>query len=251
MEKNKIYHYTSFDSIKSMLTNEGINIRAYHYSKYGDDDYKWTKDIVTPVIEEICAEKGWYFDLEDPVDPFLISFCKCENSDYMWNHFDRDPSGVALILDRALIAKHANKDLNPDAFMDCIYTDNKDEMKSFLIGFGWNTYIVETIDDQQSDLKDISTFIIKPEFREEIECRYVIPHRKITSFSSDGDFSEEEIGKMDYREVVFPKEAIVGITIGPQSDVEPEEILEILKQNDYSDKVEVNKVQTSIGWDYI
>lgn len=252
MANMNIYHYTRFDSVESMLTNEGICIKAYHYSKYGDDDYAWTERIVTPIIADICAEKGWYFDPEDPVDPFLISFCKCENSNYMWDCFDRTSDGVALIFDRALIEEFACKDLDPDAFMDCIYTDNREEIRCFLLGLGRHNYIVESINDEQGDLKDISTFIIKPRYREEIECRYIIPHRKIISFSSDGNFSEEEIGKMDYREVVFPKEALVGIIISPQSDVEPEEILEILRQNDYnSDEVEVNKVQAPIGWDYI
>ena len=237
-----IYHYTNFDSVKSMLTNEGINIKAYHYSKYGDEDYAWTERIVTPIIANICVDKGWYFEVEEPIDPFLICFCKSENSEYMWEYFNNTPSGVALILNRELIEKHACKDFNPDVFMDCIYTDNREEIRSFLLGLGWNNYIVETINDEQGDLKDISTFIIKPKFREEMECRYVIPHRKITSISSDGEVSEEDIGKMDYREVVFPKEALVGITIGPQSDVKPEEILEILKQNDYNANIEVKKI---------
>lgn len=236
-----IYHYTSFDSANKMLTKEGIKIKAYHYSKYGNDDYEWTKEIVTPIIAEICAEKGWYFDIEDPVDPFIISFCKTENYDYMWEYFDRDQSGVTLVFDRVIIENHAYKDLNPDAFMDCIYTDNEKEMKSFLLGFGWDNYNIETINDQQGDLKDISTFIIKPKYREEMECRYVIPHRKVIYFSSDENLSEEEIGQMDYKNIVFPKEALVGITIGPQSEVGTEEVWEILKQNGYSDKIVVKK----------
>ena len=236
-----IYHYTSFDSANKMLTKEGIKIKAYHYSKYGNDDYEWTKEIVTPIIAEICAEKGWYFDIEDPVDPFIISFCKTENYDYMWEYFDRDQSGVTLVFDRVIIENHAYKDLNPDAFMDCIYTDNEKEMKSFLLGFGWDNYNIETINDQQGDLKDISTFIINPKHRNELECRYVILHRKYIYISSDGEFDEEEIGKTDYVEILFPQEALVGIIIGPQSDVKPEEILDILRQNGYGNHIKINK----------
>ena len=224
-----------------MLTKEGIKIKAYHYSKYGDDDYEWTKEIATPVIKGICIEKGWYFDIDDPNDPFFISFCKTENYDYMWECFNRDQSGVALVFDRIIIENHACKDLNPDAFMDCIYTDNPKEMKSFLLDFGWDNYNIETINDQQGDLKDLSTFIIKPKHMNELECRYVILHRKNMYFSSDGEFDEEEIGKTDYVEILFPKEALVGVIIGPQSDVEPEEIVDILRQNNYGDHIKIDK----------
>lgn len=237
-----IYHYTNFNAMEKILTESGLNFKAFYYSKYGEEDYEWTKKIVTPIIEEICAEKGWYFDIDDNIDPFFISFCRINNSDYMWECFNRDPSGVALILDRSIIEKQAYKDSSPDAFMDCFYTDSKEEMKSFLLGLGRNTYIVETINDQQGDLKDISTFIIKPKYREEMECRYVIPHRKVIYFSSDENLSEEEIGQMDYKNIVFPKEALVGITIGPQSEVGTEEVWEILKQNGYSDKIVVKKM---------
>ena len=46
---------------------------------------------------------------------------------------------------------------------------------------------------------------------------------------------------MDYIEIVFPKSALVGVKIGPLSDVKIEEIVEILKQNNYSDDIVIEK----------
>ena len=85
-----VYHYTNIDAINAILTNEGLNIKAFHYSKYDKNDYAWAIEFVTPIIKEICLEKGWYFDIEEPVDPFFISFCKNETSDNMWKYFGDD-----------------------------------------------------------------------------------------------------------------------------------------------------------------
>lgn len=239
----EIYHYTCFDSIKTILTNEGIKFKAYHYLKYKNDDYAWSEKIVMPIIKEICEENEWYFDEDEPVDPFLISFCKSENSDYMWECFMNNcDSGVALIFNRTIIEEYAYKDHNPDIFMDCVYLDDIREIKSFLLGCGWDKYSAHTINDQHGDLKDISTFLIKPKFSQELECRYVVPYRKKVVFlSSLNDFIKEKIGNMDYIEIVFPKSALVGVKIGPLSDVKIEEIVEILKQNNYSDDIVIEK----------
>lgn len=186
-----IYHYTTFECLENMLTDKGINVKAFHYSKYGTLDYGWTVKIVTPIIEEICQEKGWYFDIDDPIDPFFVSFCKVENSGRMWNNFGDNYCGVQLVFNNEVLEKFALKDNNPDVCLDCIYTNKEEDMKAFLLGKGWESYLVHTDNDKQGDIKDISVFILKQCLSCEQEYRYMIPHHKITHASYTEGFSEE------------------------------------------------------------
>lgn len=237
-----IYHYTTFECFENMLTDKGINVKAFHYSKYGTLDYGWTVKIVTPIIEEICQEKGWYFDIDDPIDPFFVSFCKVENSGRMWNDFGDNYYGVQLVFNNEVLEKFALKDNNPDVCLDCIYTDEKEDMKAFLLGKGWESYLVHTVNDKQGDLKDISVFILKQCLFYEQEYRYMIPHYKVIHSSYTEGFSEEIIEPGDYRYVLFPKDALVGINIGSRSDVEKKEILDLLEKYGYND-IEVKKME--------
>lgn len=238
-----IYHYTKYECFKDMLTAEGINVKAFHYSKYGIMDYEWTIEIVAPVIEEICQENGWYFDINDPVDPFIISFSKLENSGRMWKILGDEYYGVQLVFDDEKLEKFAQRNHNPDVFMDCIYTNKKEDMKTFLLGRGWQNYLVHTNNDEQGDLKDISVFILKQNLYYEQEYRYIIPYRKKIHASYTEGLSEEIIESGDCRFVLFPKEALVGVNIGSRSDIEKEEVMDLLGKYGYND-VEVKKVET-------
>ena len=70
----------------------------------------------------------------------------------------------------------------------------------------------------------------------------MIPHYKVIHSSYTEGFSEEIIEPGDYRYVLFPKEALVGINIGSRSDVEKKEILDLLEKYGYHD-IEVKKME--------
>lgn len=39
-----IYHHTSFNVLKSIVTDTGLNFRASKYSNYINGEYEWIKD---------------------------------------------------------------------------------------------------------------------------------------------------------------------------------------------------------------
>ena len=52
-----IFHYTEADNLPSILSDNGICLRAYHYSKYRSGDYAWTKRKVEKIIKKIFWRK--------------------------------------------------------------------------------------------------------------------------------------------------------------------------------------------------
>ena len=60
-----IYHHTSFNVLKSIVTDTGLNFRASKYSNYLNGEYEWIKDKANVAIQEMCEEQGEPFD-SDP-----------------------------------------------------------------------------------------------------------------------------------------------------------------------------------------
>ena len=57
-----IYHHTSFNVLKSIVTDTGLNFRASKYSNYINGEYEWIKDKANVAIQEMCEEQGEPFD---------------------------------------------------------------------------------------------------------------------------------------------------------------------------------------------
>ena len=113
-------------------------------------------------------------------------------------------------------------------------------MKSFLLNDGWKKYSNHTINNVQGDLEEISTFIMKPKFRDENECRYIIPYHKVTHFSN-GTIWDEEFKRGKYLDLKFPKDVLIGINIGYKSNISISEVKSYLETKGYDlSKVSVN-----------
>ena len=52
-----IYHHTSFNVLKSIVTDTGLNFRASKYSNYINGEYEWIKDKANVAIQEMCEEQ--------------------------------------------------------------------------------------------------------------------------------------------------------------------------------------------------
>lgn len=236
----KIYHHTKSDNLQSILLDNGVCLRAYHYSKYRSGDYAWTKGKVGTLIKGICLINGYDYDKTDTIDPFILCFSNEGKSSSMWKKFGRSYKGIQIVLDKKIIIQYANKSSNPDVLMDCIYTNKINRMKSFLLQDGWRKYPHHTINNLQGDLEEISTYIMKPKFQEENECRYIIPYHKVTHFSN-GIFWDERIARGKYLELLFPKEALIGINIGYKSKISINQVKSVLENKGYDlSKVSVN-----------
>ena len=236
----KIYHHTKLDNLQSIFLDDGVYLRAYHYSKYRSGDYAWTKGKVGVLIKKICFKNGYDYDRMDTTDPFILCFSNKGKSSTMWKKFGCSYKGIQIVLDKNIVIQYANKSINPDVLMDCIYTNNINRMKSFLLNDGWKKYSNHTINNVQGDLEEISTFIMKPKFRDENECRYIIPYHKVTHFSN-GTIWDEEFKRGKYLDLKFPKDVLIGINIGYKSNISISEVKSYLETKGYDlSKVSVN-----------
>lgn len=236
-----LYHYTELKNLQSILVDNGIFLRAHHYSKYRSGDYAWTKKKVRILIKKICLINGYEYDKTDVLDPFILSFSNNGKSSLLWRRFGDFNKGIQLVFDKEIILQKANRECNPDVLMDCIYTNRYRKMRSFLVNEGWKKYPCHSINKIQDDLEEISTFIMKPKFRDENECRYIVPYHKLTHFSN-GIIWDENIARGEYVELMFPKEALIGINIGYKSKISIDEVKSFLGIKGY----DLSKVNVTI-----
>lgn len=246
----KVYHYTKIKNIEGIIRNDAIHLYSAFFRKYAKEDYLWIKNSSKDVVKEICKEQNWPYDEEVlTLKPYFISFCLDENSSYMWQNYADAGKGIKLIFNKELLKKcnHLNPKGNGDyipaieATLPCIYIENKSFLKKQLMD---NI----NIDDLQSwDYFDRLRFLVsaikqtKP-YAEEQEYRHV--HLELvesTATYNNGNFyfqnNEGPIEKKDMGiEILFPKEILVGIELGPNTVQE-----ELCRVQNYV---------KSIGYDY-
>ena len=80
-----------------------------------------------------------------------MSFPKIENSGRMWRDFGDSYQGVQLVFNNDVLENFLLKEYNPDVYLNYIYTNNEEDMRTFLLGKGWESYLVHTVNDEQGD----------------------------------------------------------------------------------------------------
>lgn len=233
----EVYHHTKYKNLKKIIKQEGLSFRGSYYKEFSDKDYKWTKEFVSPIIENICDSCSVEYDEESSFCPIVICFGKSSNSDYMWSKYADKYSGVQLILNSNKIKEYAINKL--DYYNSCRYLDDKEEVEKFLETE--NVYPIECKNDYQYNLEAISVLIKSPEFTVEEEFRYVHAYSKLISVNYDrylsiGDNAFENCIPTDgdsERFVCFPKETLIGIKIGYKSSDKLDEIKQLLLEEGY------------------
>ena len=232
MDKNVLYHHTRFDTLKLILTPDGISFRGSYYDKFDNNDYQWTKREVAPIIKELCESSGEPYDSDSSFRPIIISFGQEPCSDYMWTHYADDYSGVQIVLDYAEIKKYALSKL--DYLHECVYMKDKVDMADFLANF--TNLEVESVNHMQMNYEAISCLIKRPEFDKEKETRYIHSYPYLFSI----DYADYLAGKEDsFKEVSseydkkehfinLPKSALLGMTVGYKSTDRLKEVEEHL-----------------------
>lgn len=111
-----LYHYTSFDALKSILrdssSDEGIDFWATRFDCFGDkDEYKLGIETIKrllPRFEErlqpdrrVAASFEWDLIIGNETLPFpyVVSFTDRNDNEYMWEHYACDGKGVVIELD--------------------------------------------------------------------------------------------------------------------------------------------------------
>lgn len=233
----EVYHHTKYENLKKIIKREGLSFRGSYYEEFSDTDYKWTKEIVSPIIKNICDRSSVGYNEDSSFCPIVICFGKSSNSDYMWTKYADKYSGVQLILNSNKIKEYAINKL--DYYNFCRYLEEKEQIGKFLETE--NVYPIECKNDCQYNLEAISVLIKSPEFAVEEEFRYVHAYSKLSSVNyenyleKENDAFEECVPDEDdiERFVCFPKETLIGIRLGYNSSGRLNEVKQLLSDNAY------------------
>lgn len=244
------YHHTSFDTLKKIITNNGLTFRASRYSNYENKEYTWIKDKAYKVVKEICQEQAQPFDNDlMEFNPYIICFCEEGFSKYMWSNYADKNQGIQIEVNSDILLKYSLQNQNPDAFVKCAYLsekerENNEHIKSAITKI-YNTYQVSS--NLQDDLLICASCIKQDIYRSEKEYRYMIPHYNQISISriknNEVVFSEEyedeqyiqSLHGKKYYYINFPKEALVSINLGFDANKDRlETIRQHLINNDYN-----------------
>lgn len=131
-----LYHYTSFDALKSILrdpsTDDGIDFWATRFDCFGDkDEYRLGIETIKrllPRLEErlqsdrrVAASFEWdvIIDNETLPFPYVVSFTDRKDNEYMWEHYACDGKGVVIELDDS--QKIANEYTKHYVLKKCMY----------------------------------------------------------------------------------------------------------------------------------
>lgn len=233
----EIYHHTKYENLEKIIKKEGLSFRGSYYEEFSDTDYKWTKEIVSPIIKNICDKHSVEYEEDSSFCPIVICFGKSSNSDYMWTKYADKYRGVQLILNSSKIKEYATKKL--DYFGSCRYLKTQEQMKKFIEAE--YVYPIECVNDYQYNMEAISVLIKQPNYEVEEEFRYTHAYSKLFSISYENYLKKgdkafevcipEENDKERY--VCFPKDALIGIRIGYNSSNKLEEVKLLLSENGY------------------
>lgn len=170
----ELCHYTSIDSLLKIVLPEMVDFIATYYKQHGKDDYCWIRERGKRIVKELCEEHNWKYDPGDlAYNPYIISFCKNDNSYYMWNNFSGKGTEAMISLNPYLfwssISIYELESLVPCKYVSLNATD--DEIKNAVLDIIDN----ECFEDIEKEelLKLAIMGVMQGKFWEEEEIRYV------------------------------------------------------------------------------
>lgn len=240
-----VYHHTKFVNFEKIILQEGLSFRGSFYKEFSNTDYKWTKRVVSHIIQRICLNRKSQYDEDSSFSPIVISFGKEPDSSYMWEKYAEQYTGVQFVLNSNVIQRYALDKL--DYFSTCYYMRKRGRMKRLIEQFSYN---IVCVNDVQTNLEAVSVLIKPIRFRKEQEIRYTHAYSKLFSinyedFLNKGDKAFKkcipEVND-DERFVCFPKNALIGVRIGYKNSTRFDEVKNLLIERGY----DLSKVSVDI-----
>lgn len=258
-----LYHYTSFNAFKSIVTHKGLNFRASRYSNYENEEYEWIKNKAYIAVKEMCQEQGVSFE-DDPLgfNPYIICFCKEGLSKEMWYRYADEGHGIQIGVAAGELLNKSLPDQNPDVFVECTYISEEESEDNTCLKRAINQiytgYKVKS--DIQDDLLLCASCIKQNKFEYEKEYRYMIPQYNEIHASLDKNrevFLSEEMendqdvevnGDQKYRYKSFPKETLVSVRLGySMTDEQLEEVRQYLINSGYDiERICIERVEEEL-----
>ena len=221
---NYLYHYTRLNNIEKIIKNDHVDLIATYYQRFAADDYAWIKKNAEPIIQEICEDNHWRFDIDRlSYNPYVISFCKSANSMHMWKEFGDNGEGIALVFNQERLKEETSSFMNYACMVPCEYiypNSERLQIKNTIIRIA-NSELLDVCTDDDK-LIFAAMGVMQSKFYNEMEIRYVqIEERVFTASYNDGDVKIEEynVPKEDWeRHILFSKDIMEGVIFGKYVD---------------------------------
>ena len=253
-----MYHYTNLNALMGILGKESIIFRATRYDKMNDPlEYIYAKNSILPHLSNIAINQNLKNDPDFEMSPYVICFSKSNDNLCMWKIYGQDGYGFILEFNENIICETAQAAIEKYQWNDVVQeiTYANDSNMCAMIKKAQFIYNQHQISDNTSDLYEICSLIKRDDYYFENEIRYMHPNHTIIEFTADGitydsedyrylKFRERNNAMVPYIEIIFPKEALKGITIGYKHDYANEKkIIELfLKKQGYLNKdLTINK----------
>lgn len=219
-----LYHYTRLNNIEKIIKNDNVDLIATYYQRFSADDYAWIKENAEPIIQEICEDNRWQYDIGRlSYNPYIISFCKSSTSEHMWNEFGEEGEGVNFVFNQEKLKEEAGSFSNYACLVPCeyVYPNNERlQIKKTIMKIANNELLDVCTEDDKLIFAVMG--IMQSKFYNEMEIRYVqIEERAFTAFYNDEDVKIEDynVPKEDWeRHVIFSKDILKGVIFGKYVD---------------------------------
>jgi hypothetical protein len=245
MQENKVYHYTSLESLNKIINQaneQDLKLRATHidflndYTEHSIAIYLLKNKLIeydnsldksiSKNFHTLLNDKRMSFFRYEEIDdlyPFIISFSECWDSLPMWNTYGNKSKGVALGFDKDKLSK-----LQGYKFEKCIYDTNEYENylsknieqlhRCIII----NSYSIGFISGSDSKLLN-QHFKYLPKLKNkyynyEDEYRLIIPSNIVEK--EELKFQTSDTLLKPYKEISIPFEYLTEIVLGPQLNLE-------------------------------
>ena len=185
---NLVYHYTRLNALNSIFKKDGVYLWATRHD-YLDDplEQAWAQEVVLKKIQEkenfkkLTPEETKML-LEE--HPYVLSFCKDEDSRVMWRLYAENGMGAILVLNRNYLTEMAKKRTKEDpiskydVFNDVFYA-NENNIDSQIEECLKNVDNKDFGEENENKWIHACAYIKHDDFQFEKEVRYSI----IRSFS--------------------------------------------------------------------
>ena len=223
----EVYHYTKLKYLQDIIKPDGCIWLARYYKYFSLKDYEWIRNEAHPIIEEICKERKWWYDPNFPMyKPYIISFCKSIDSQYMWKYFGDNGKGINIVVDEIVLEENATlQSKTPALLIPCEYINpkwTKNKLKEKILKIAESKTVAELQDDDRLLYSAIG--ILNNSYWKQKEIRYVTIENRVSSINWENSnvkvvpfvLPRNEWGKF----IPFPKELIKGIILGRETTEE-------------------------------
>jgi hypothetical protein len=262
-----VYHYTTLQALEGIIKEDNIHLWATRFNKLNDPlEFIWAQQNVVPAMRSMAQKFRRTLDHDYRIFSYIISFCKMPDILTMWRLYGNNGLGVILGFDDKVIERTAqtwddklyeNGTLSdpqakryPDYFMSVAYA-RKDNIQETIRNV-WREYLGNQMNpDTNNEIFDICGFIKHENYAVEQEKRYIRPFYETFRMSRetvDTTTWEEDTRNVQFRyrgediipycDVLFPKNALVEITVGYQKNFEEIRTYatHLLREHDYDSR---------------